>query len=76
MIVVAILGILMAVVSPKFTQLIAKSREGTLLGNLATLRSALSVYTADHEGAFPPDLNALVPNYIAAIPNADIPAHS
>lgn len=82
MIVVAIIGILSAVCIPIAGNAINKAKDATTLGNLGTLRSALAMYYANTEGAypsFPPPLNqaagygtlldtALVPKYLNKIP--------
>ena len=75
MIVVAIIGILSAVAIPKFAELIRKSQEGSLKGNLGAMRSALSIYYADLEGFFPSDYNSLTiaGKYIRAVPSAKVP---
>ena len=53
MIVVAIIGILSAIAIPKFADLIRKSNEGATKGNLGAIRSAVSIYYGEQEGAFP-----------------------
>ena len=53
MIVVSILGILATIAVPKFADLVRKSREGVLKGNLGAMRSALNIYYADMEGNYP-----------------------
>lgn len=84
MIVVAIIGVLAAIATPKFSNLIARSRDAATLGNLGVLRSTLGIYYADTGGLYPsfaPPFgqaagygtilqDSLVPRYIAAIPNA------
>ena len=73
-IVMAIIGILAAIAVPGFSNMIRKSKEGTTKGNLATLRSALSVYYADTEGVYPLDsLQSLIVDgkYLNAIPPAN-----
>ena len=75
-IVVAILGILAAIVIPKFADLVRKSNEGASRGNLGALRSALSIYYGDNEGQYPTDnLASLTVNgkYLTAIPMAKTP---
>jgi general secretion pathway protein G len=59
MIVVAIIGVLATIALPKFADLLRKSTEGTSKGNLAGLRSALTVYYADMEGQYPAQLASL-----------------
>jgi prepilin-type N-terminal cleavage/methylation domain-containing protein len=75
MIVVAIIGILAAIAIPKFANLIRKSSEGSLKGNIGSVRSALSIYYGDMEGQFPTDLASLTVagKYLSALPNAKIP---
>jgi prepilin-type N-terminal cleavage/methylation domain-containing protein len=76
MIVVAILGLLAAIAIPKFGSAIAKSREAATKGNLAALRSAITIYVASTEGVYPTDnLASLVPNFIREIPYAKLPPY-
>lgn len=68
MIVVAIIGILAAVSVVKVSDLMAKSREGSIKGHLGTLRSVLNIYYSDNNAAYPiDDLNSLVPKYVSSI---------
>ena len=53
MIAVGIISLLAIVAIPEFTDLIGKSKEATTKGNLAILRTAVSVYYADNEGMWP-----------------------
>src|SRR5258708_7703454 len=53
MVVVSIIAVLASIFIPKYANLIRKSQEGGAMGNLASLRSALSVYYADNQGAYP-----------------------
>lgn len=53
MLVVAIVGLLATIAIPKFGNLIDKSREAVVKGNIGNLRSALSIYYADNEGIYP-----------------------
>lgn len=75
MIVVAIIGILAAVAMPKFADLIKRSKEGATKGKLGGIRSALSIYYGDQEGAFPNTPDALTVNgtYMNTIPAAAMP---
>jgi prepilin-type N-terminal cleavage/methylation domain-containing protein len=59
MIVVAIIGILAAVAIPKFADLVTKSKEASVKGNLGAIRSALSIYYGDTEGEYPNDVTTL-----------------
>jgi len=76
MVVVVIIGILAAVVSAKFADLIDKSKEGSTKGGLSSMRSALAVYYADNEGNYPLDnLDSLTASsrYLSSIPLAYLP---
>jgi len=70
MIVVAIIGILAAVAIPRFAQMLDKSREGATKGNLAGIRSAVSIYYSEKEGVWPADLSTAFTSYLYPIPPA------
>ncbi|OQA92128.1 MAG: Type II secretion system protein G precursor [Elusimicrobia bacterium ADurb.Bin231] len=53
MIVVTVIGILSAIAIPKFINMTRKSTEAATKGNLATLRSAISIYYSENEGTYP-----------------------
>ena len=72
MVVVAIMGIMAAMVVPKMADQMRRSAEGSTKGSLATLRSALLIYFADNIGEDPSDLSAIVPKYISGLPTAKI----
>lgn len=69
MIVVAIIGILAAIATPKFSQMVEVSREGATKGNLSALRSSVSIYYSEKEGVWPVDLNNFA-SYMPVIPPA------
>lgn len=86
MIVVAILGILSSVATLVAGNAIAKAKEATNFGNLATMRAALAMYSTDHDGMFPQfaagEINGgylpllhdtLVPMYLREIPEVKSP---
>ena len=77
MLVEAIIGLLAAIAIPKFANLVVKAKEASIKGKLGTLRSAISIYYADNEGIYPPNLVAspspLVPKYLDEIPYIAIP---
>ncbi len=84
MIVVAIIGILASIAVPKFAELIRKSKEGALRGNLASIRSALRIYYADNEAVFPVCAHSsnsnvltssLVPKYLKEVPAIAVPGY-
>jgi prepilin-type N-terminal cleavage/methylation domain-containing protein len=71
MIVVAIIGILAAIITINFSSSIQKSGEALTKGNLGAIRSALSIYYGDNEGIYPEDdLTSLNNNsrYLQTIP--------
>jgi prepilin-type N-terminal cleavage/methylation domain-containing protein len=78
MIVVAVIGLLGTIAVPKFANLVRKSNEAATLGHLGTIRSALTIYHADTDGAHPNDhLECLVANgkYLIKIPECDLPPY-
>lgn len=77
MIVVAILGILSSIATFRYADLLRKSHEGAVLGNLGVLRSALSIYYADMEGQYPAALASLTGSskYIKLLPAIRPPSY-
>jgi type II secretory pathway pseudopilin PulG len=77
MVVVSIIGILLAIGIPKYNSMMVKAGEGSTKGNLATLRSTLSIYFGDNGSDTYPsdDLSSLVQNmkYLPAIPPIKTP---
>jgi len=68
MIVVAVIGILVALAVPSFQQSAVKAREAALKQNLQTIRIVLDQYYAD-KGAYPSSLDTLVEAaYLRKIP--------
>lgn len=74
MIVVAIIGLLAAIAIPKFGGMLVRAKESKAKARLGSLRSAISIYTADFEGRFPEALSAVTPHYINMIPEIEIPS--
>ncbi len=72
-IVVAIIGVLAAIAIPNFASLLTRSQEATTMGNLGTMRTAISNYYSDTEGAYPTTITALIPKYIRDIPTSLLP---
>ena len=70
MIVVAIIGILAAIAIPRFAQMLEKSREGATKGNLAAMRSAVTIYYSEKEGTWPGDLSTAFTSYLYPLPPA------
>lgn len=60
----------------RYEKLLIKTKVGSALGSLSYLRSALTIYYADTEGTFPPDLQTLVPKQADSIPALDLPGYS
>ena len=67
-IVVAIIGILAAIVMPNLKNVPRRAAENVLRTNLHTLRGVIDQYQAD-KGSYPPSLEALVDaGYLRAVP--------
>jgi len=77
-IVVTIIGVLAAIAIPQFGDMVAKSQEGATAANLGILRTAISIYYGDTEGAYPTTLDALTisQKYLSAVPNTVLPEHN
>ncbi|MHC5163620.1 MAG: hypothetical protein ACYSO4_11025 [Planctomycetota bacterium] len=60
MIVVAILGILAAIVIPEFSGHIQKAKESAAKDNLRLLRNAIERYAQDHNGVPPGYVNGII----------------
>lgn len=78
MLAVVIIGILVSIGVAQFSKLITKSNESSTRGNLASLRSALSIYYADNNQVYPSDgLSSLTAGnrYIPLIPLARVPPY-
>ena len=79
-ILIAIVVIIVFVAMPKFNMLIRRSNEGMTRGNLASLRSAISIYYGENDGNFPGNNIAEVlvndeGKYIDSIPFAYCPPY-
>ena len=75
MIVVAMMGILLAIAVPKLSAMVHRSKEGATKTNLSGIRSALQIYFADNEGIYPEDALASLTatgKYMEKIPAANI----
>jgi type IV pilus assembly protein PilA len=75
LIIVAIIGILAAIAIPRYTSMVVKSKDASTKGNLATIRSSLSVYYGDNEQVYPSDdLASLVTDgrYLPMLPQAKL----
>ena len=76
MIVIAIIGILAAVMMPA----IIKSRDVAKLsgceGNLRSIAGAMESYTVDNKGVYPPNLNLIKGTYINELPRCPVTGDS
>jgi general secretion pathway protein G len=84
MMVVSIIAILASIAMPKFADMLIKAQEGSLKGNIGSMRSALSIYYSDNQGLYPnctagyPSAvfaGTLAPAYIPAIPAVNNTLH-
>jgi prepilin-type N-terminal cleavage/methylation domain-containing protein len=70
--VIIIIGILAAIILPKFAGQSDNAKIAATKANLESLRSAVRLWQSDHEGEPPTALSDLVPDYIRAIPEEPI----
>ncbi len=73
MIVVAIIGLLAAVAIPKYGDLLEKANLGATIGNLASLRSCVSIYNANYM-ALPGTIDPRVQPLMDKVINGEMPA--
>ena len=66
--VIIIIGILAAIIVPKFAGQTDKAKVATTKANINSLRSAVRLWQSDNDGTLPTALLDLVPTYIRAIP--------
>lgn len=55
MVVIAIIGVLVAIALPKMSQSTKSAKIATAKANIRTVMGALEAYAADHEGKYPKD---------------------
>lgn len=70
--VIIIIGILAAIIVPKFAGQSDNAKIANTKANLNSLRSAVRLWQSDHEGEPPTALSDLVPDYIRALPEEPI----
>lgn len=68
MIVIAIIGILAAILVPNFVRARAQGQATACKSNLKNLGTALEMYSTDAGGRFPTALLRVTPNYMKTIP--------
>lgn len=66
MLVVAIVALLAAIAIPKFADMVIKAKEAAVLGKLASVRSAATIYYADN-----PEIDNVFSLYVTAFHNFD-----
>jgi len=79
MVVVAIIALLASIVVPKFADMVTRAKEASVKGSVGAVRSAISIFYADHEGVWPtmmPDDLIANSKYLPAMPSITIPAVS
>jgi prepilin-type N-terminal cleavage/methylation domain-containing protein len=70
--VIIIIGILAAIIVPKFAGQTDKAKVATTKANINSIRSAVRLWQSDNDGKLPSALSDLVPTYIRAIPEEAI----
>lgn len=60
-IVIVILGVIGAIAIPRMSRGAAGAAESALVADLSTIRRAIELYTAEHEGLIPKDKSTLIP---------------
>ena len=74
LITVTLFAVLLGFTVPKFISLINKAQEGSTKHELVRLRTAIAAYYGENQGVYPTDdLGSLVPRYIEAIPQVQVP---
>ena len=69
-----VFALLFGLTVPKFMTLVHKAREGSTKHQLVRLRSAIAAYYGENQGVYQTDdLTSLVPKYIEAIPQVNVP---
>lgn len=71
MMVVAVVGVLAAIVAVKASEAITRSKESEVKFNLGVLRAAINFYHADNDHVFPSTGSlaaSLVPKYLSGLP--------
>ena len=70
--VIVIIGIMAAIILPKFAGKTDSAKIAKTKANLASIRSALRLYQSDNSGTYPAALSDLVPDYIRRIPDEGV----
>jgi len=67
LVVIAIIAILASIIMASLNQARTKSRDARRIADVKSLQTAIQLYNND-SGAYPPNLGALVPNFISVLP--------
>ena len=70
--VIVLIGILAAIVVPKFTGQSDKAKIAATKANIESIRSAIRLYQSNNDGALPATLAALVTTYIKIVPEESV----
>ena len=74
LITVVLFTVLLGFTVPKFISLVHKAQEGSTKHELVRLRTAIAAYYGENQGVYPTDdLGSLVPRYIEAIAQVNVP---
>ena len=68
--VIILIGVLAAIIIPKFGAQADKAKIARTKANIVSIRSAIRLYQADHDGKPPVKLSDLVRDYLPTIPFA------
>ena len=72
LVVIAIIGLLSTVIAAPITQARKKGRDGKKVADLHQIQGSLQQYADDNMGNYPINFVALVPKYLANIPNSTL----
>ena len=70
--VIVLIGILAAIIVPKFAGQTDKAKIAATKANIESLRSAIRLYQGNNDGNLPPDLASLVGTYLQTMPEEAI----
>jgi prepilin-type N-terminal cleavage/methylation domain-containing protein len=66
--VIILIGILATIIMPKFGAQAERAKIARTKANIVSIRSAIRIYQADHDGKPPTKLSDLVPDYLPMMP--------
>lgn len=68
LIVLFIIGVLLLIIMPNISDSGAKAQQKACQANINLLSAQVESYYLDHQHTYPPDIEALVPQYIKQVP--------